>query len=90
MAGTAKVGDFVKFSPDRGNENPNGKTILHGKVTAANEDGTFDLLLNNGKSKHFITEGNELGSFKVATQPKNKKETPSDLNDPYRPETLED
>lgn len=84
----AKIGDFVKYSPDRGNENPNGRTILHGKVSAVNEDGTCSLTLNNGKVKLFVSEGNSLGTFKIIPSPKTKRDIPSDVDCPYQPETI--
>jgi hypothetical protein len=87
MAKEVKKGDYVKYSPDRGNENPNGKTILHGKVTTDYGDGTYQLTLNSGRVKDFVSEGNSLGMFKVIDKPKTKNEIPFDENDPYRPET---
>jgi hypothetical protein len=88
MAGkTIAIGDYVKYSPDRGNENPNGRTIMHGTVTKVNDDGTYNLLLNTGKVKEFVSDGDYLGTFRVVAKPKTKKDIPSDENDPYRLET---
>jgi hypothetical protein len=85
------VGDYVKFSPDRGNENPNGKTVLFGRVTEDHGDGTYALALNNKKEKLFVTPGDKLGMFKVIGKPKTLKDVPSDENNPYDPgtETIE-
>lgn len=48
MAKTAKKETgIVTFVPDRGYENPDGKTYHYGKIIRDNDDGTVDIVLQN-------------------------------------------
>lgn len=77
------VGVLVAFLPDKGNRNPDGVTESFGKVVAENEDGTFDVKVNNPNDslgpyvQHGVVEGDTPGSFRVVSEkgltPKQKK-----------------
>lgn len=52
-----KKGQRVKYIPSLGNDNPDGKTVLVGKVENVRPDGLVDVLV--GRVVKFIEDGQQ-------------------------------